>query len=172
MSGEQPLVAEDTYQRLIALLDQRGATYRLIDHASEGKTEIVSAMRGHDIKQAAKCIVMMAKLGKKTTKYVLAIIPGDRRLDLAAVKSLLGATYVSFASAEAAERLAGSSVGTVLPFAFHPDLELIADPSLLESTELFFNAARFDRSVALKTQDYFAIAQPRVERIAEAREHS
>jgi Ala-tRNA(Pro) deacylase len=35
---------EDTYQRLIALLDAHGAQYRLIDHAPEGQTELVSAM--------------------------------------------------------------------------------------------------------------------------------
>ena len=36
---------EDTYTRLIALLNQHGAQYRLIDHAPEGRTELVSAMR-------------------------------------------------------------------------------------------------------------------------------
>ena len=37
---------------------------------------------------------------------------------------------------EIAERLAGSVAGTVLPFTFSPDLELIVDPSLLENHEL------------------------------------
>lgn len=55
---------------------------------------------------------------------------GDRRVDLAAVKRLSGATYVAFAPQATAERLAGSVAGTVLPFSFSPDLELIADPDL------------------------------------------
>jgi Ala-tRNA(Pro) deacylase len=158
---------DSTYTRLIALLDEHGATYRLIDHAPEGKTEIVSPMRGNALREAAKCLIIMAKVGKKVTKYVLVVVPGDRRLNLMAVKSLLGATYVSFASAEVAERLAGSVVGTVLPFAFDPALELIADPSLRHADQLFFNAARLDRSVALRTEDYFAIAKPRIARIAD-----
>lgn len=54
--------AEDTYTRLIALLDQHGAQYRLIDHEPEGRTEIVSAMRGNTLSQAAKCIVLMVKM--------------------------------------------------------------------------------------------------------------
>jgi Ala-tRNA(Pro) deacylase len=110
----------------------------------------------------------MVKLGKKTTRYVLGVIPGDARVDLNAVKALLGGTYVSFASADIAERLAGSVAGTILPFAFHPDLELIVDPSLLENDKLFFNAARLDRSLVLKTSDYVKLAQPRLERIAVA----
>jgi Ala-tRNA(Pro) deacylase len=157
----------ETYDALIAYLDERGATYRLIDHAPEGRTDLVSAMRGNELAAAAKCIILMVKLGKKVTKYVLGVVPGDARIDLNAVKALLGATYVSFASADIAERLAGSVAGTILPFAFSDELELIVDPRVLEHDELYFNAARLDRSMALRTADYVAAASPRVERIAE-----
>jgi Ala-tRNA(Pro) deacylase len=163
----ETFMAEETYARLIKLLDESGAHYRLIDHPPEGRTEIVSPMRGHDPGQAAKCMILMVKLGKKTTKYVLAVVPGDRRVDLGAVKALFGATYVSFASTEIAERLAGCSAGTILPFALNVQLELIADPSLSDLDHLYFNAARLDRSVALKTEEYLAIARPRMERIVE-----
>ena len=161
------MIGADMYERLIALLDEQGASYRLIDHEPEGRTEVVSPMRGNALAQAAKCLIVMVKQGKKVTKYVLAVVPGDARADLAAIKSLLGGTYVSFASPEIAERLAGSVVGTVLPFSFTPELQLIADPALLEHDELYFNAARLDRSMALRTADYVRIAQPRVARIAE-----
>jgi Ala-tRNA(Pro) deacylase len=157
----------DTYDALIAFLDSHGASYRLIDHAPEGRTDLVSAMRGNALAAAAKCIILMVKLGKKVTKYVLGVVPGDARIDLNAVKTLLGASYVSFASADIAERLAGSVAGTILPFAFNDELELIVDPRVLEHEELYFNAARLDRSMALRTADYVAAASPRVERIAE-----
>jgi Ala-tRNA(Pro) deacylase len=52
---------EDTYTRLISLLDAHGARYRLIDHEPEGRTEVVSPMRGNALAQAAKCIVLMVK---------------------------------------------------------------------------------------------------------------
>ena len=154
------------YGKLIALLDERGAAYRTIDHAPEGATELVSAMRGNTLEQAAKCIVVMVKLGKKTTRYVLAVVPGDRRLDLAAVKGLLGGTYAAFASRDIAERLAGSVSGTILPLSFDEALELVVDPALLQHDEIFFNAARLDRSLALATKDYVRIAAPRVKPIS------
>jgi len=161
---------EDTYAHLIAWLDQQGVPYRLIDHAPEGRTELVSPMRGNALSQAAKCIVLMVKLGKKVTKYVLAVIPGDAKVDLLAVKALLDGTYVAFASADIAERLAGSVAGTILPFSFNPELELIVDPALLENDELYFNAARLDRSMVLRARDYAAAARPRLERIAGGQE--
>ncbi|MBI1879284.1 MAG: YbaK/prolyl-tRNA synthetase associated domain-containing protein [Chloroflexi bacterium] len=158
--------SQNAYTRLIAFLDRHGVQYRLIDHAPEGRTEIVSPMRGNRLSQAAKCIVLMVKIGKKVTKYILGVVPGDARVDLNAVKTLLGGSYVSFASSDIAERLAGSVAGTILPFSFTPELELIVDPSLLENDELYFNAARLDRSMVLKTSDYMALAKPRLERIA------
>ncbi|HEY6127112.1 MAG TPA: YbaK/EbsC family protein [Candidatus Acidoferrum sp.] len=158
---------KDAYTRLISLLDARKARYRLIEHPPEGRTAVVSPMRGNNINDAAKCIVLIVKIGKRTTKFVLAVVPGGRRLSLNAVKRLFSATYVSFASPEIAQGLAGSVPGTILPFTFTPDMELIADPSLRSSESLYFNAARLDRSVALNTEDYFAIAEPRIEHLVE-----
>jgi Ala-tRNA(Pro) deacylase len=160
---------EDTYTRLITFLDGHNVPYRLIDHASEGRTELVSPMRGNALSQAAKCIVLMVKLGKKTTKYILAVIPGDTMVDFQAVKALLGSSYVTFASPDIAERLAGSVAGTILPFSFSEELELIVDPLLLENDEMYFNAARLDRSMVLRTRDYVSLAKPRLGHIAKGR---
>ncbi len=157
----------DTYTRLIELLDQHKAQYRLIDHPEEGRTEIVSAMRGNNVAHAAKCIIMMVKIGKKDKRFVLGVVPGDARVNLNTVKALFDGTYISFASQDIAEQLAGCVAGTVLPFSFNKDLILIVDPALKGSEFLYFNAARLDRSVELKTSDYLKIANPRFEQIAE-----
>ncbi|WP_245997721.1 YbaK/EbsC family protein [Streptomyces armeniacus] len=144
----------DAYARLLALLDAHGARYRVLDHEPEGRTEVVSGHRGHPVAHAAKCLVVMVKTGKRTKRYFLAVVPGDARVDLNGLKVLADGTYASFATPERAEELSGSASGTILPFSFHPSLELIVDPGLLEHPEIFFNAARLDRSLALNTQDY------------------
>jgi Ala-tRNA(Pro) deacylase len=158
--------AADAYTRLLAILDAQAARYRIIEHAPEGRTDVVSAMRGNELSDAAKCIVLMVKIGKKTTRYVLAVVPGNARVDFGRVRALFGATYVSFAATDEAERLAGSVAGTILPFAFDSELELVVDPALLERSEIYFNAGRLDRSIALSTGDYVALATPRLERVA------
>ena len=73
-----------TYDWLMGQLERSGARFRVIDHAPEGRTDLVSALRGHDVARAA---------------------------------------------------------------------------------ELYFNAARLDRSVALNTDDYVRLAAPRLARI-------
>jgi prolyl-tRNA editing enzyme YbaK/EbsC (Cys-tRNA(Pro) deacylase) len=47
---------------------------------------VVSALRGHALAHAAKCLILLVKIGKKQTHYVLAVVPGDARLDLKLVK--------------------------------------------------------------------------------------
>jgi threonyl-tRNA synthetase len=146
------------YDQLIAHLDAGGASYRLIDHAPEGRTDAVSALRGNDLAAAAKCIVVMIKLSKKEKRYVVAVVPGDARLDLNKLKALFKGEYVGFAAQEIAEQLTGCAAGTILPFSFNPELAVVVDPALLAHDEIFFNAARLDRSIALNSADYRRLA--------------
>ena len=43
----------DAYERLLSLLGGAGARYRVIEHAPEGRTEVVSAYRGNPVACAA-----------------------------------------------------------------------------------------------------------------------
>ena len=161
------MTSDDTYQKLVNLLDERGATYRVIEHEPEGVTEVVSLLRGHDPGQAAKCIIVMVKVGKKVTRFVAAVLPGDTRVSFDKLKALMNGTFARFAERDVAEDLAGTPVGTIPPFAFDERLELIFDPKLLRYDEVFFNAGRLDRTIGLATKDYLAIAEPRIESITE-----
>ncbi|CAG6395612.1 YbaK/prolyl-tRNA synthetase associated domain-containing protein [Streptomyces cocklensis] len=162
------MASEDVYGKLISLLDEHGASYRIIEHEPEGVTEAVSRLRGHDPRQAAKCIVIMVKIGKKEKRYAAAVLPGDRRVDFNRMKTLCNGTYASFATPEVAEELAGTPVGTIPPFSFDERMGLFMDPELLEFPEVFFNAGRLDRTIALSTKDYLAIANPTIEPITQA----
>ncbi|MFH1784940.1 MAG: threonine--tRNA ligase [Candidatus Micrarchaeota archaeon] len=155
-----------TYKKLMDFLNQNKATYKLIDHPPEGRTAIVSKMRGNLLSQAAHCIIVMIDVGKNKKKYILAVVPGDSRVDMDAVKLLFNGSYASFADKETAERLSGSISGTILPFTFNQELELVVDPRLLEHDELFFNAARLDKSLILKSSDYKRIAKPTIKSIS------
>jgi Ala-tRNA(Pro) deacylase len=75
------------------------------------------------------------------------------------------------AAADGAGRLAGGVAGTAFPFAFDPRPTATADPALLAHDEIFFNAARLDRSLALRTADHQKLANLRLERIAAPEAH-
>jgi len=159
-------------ERLMALLDSGDARYRLLPHPPEGKTEVASRLRRHQLAQAAKCIVIRVALDRKARRYVLAVVAGDRYIDLDRVRRLLGGTKALFAQRSVAERLAGSESGTIVPFTFDPELDLIVDHGLLAHDEIYFNAARLDESIALNTRDYLRLAQPRIAIIRMAQDRS
>lgn len=158
--GSSPPGPVDADERLLDLLDRHQATYRLIDHAPEGRTEVVSALRGHPLAAAAKCMIAMVKLDKKRRRHVLAVVPGDRRVDLDALKRLYGGRYAGMADPGAAERLSGCPTGTILPFTWTDELDLVVDPALYDHDTIYFNAGRLDRSVALASADHRRIAAP------------
>jgi threonyl-tRNA synthetase len=157
---------DSTYKQLIKFLDAHKASYRVIEHAPEGRTDIVSGLRGNTLPAAAKCIVVMVKLSKKEKKFVLGVVPGDARIDLNKIKALLNGEYVSFASQDIAEKLTGAVAGTILPFSFNTELQVWVDPRLLAHDEIFFNAALLDKSLALRGTDYARLHGGQVVEIA------
>jgi Ala-tRNA(Pro) deacylase len=112
--------------------------------------------------------MLMVRLDRKSRRHVLAVVPGDRDVDLRAVAAIYQARYVGFCDTAAAERLANAVSGAVLPFPIDPDVDLIVDAEVLTKPSLYFNAGRLDRSVRLSPHDYARIARPRTHRIATA----
>ncbi|MFG2963232.1 MULTISPECIES: YbaK/EbsC family protein [unclassified Streptomyces] len=161
------LATADSRNRLLDLLARGGARYRLLHHAPQGRTDLASTLRGHSLDQAAKSLVIRVALSSKRRRYVIAVVPGDRRVDLPAVNALYAGREASFAARDVAERLTGCVSGSIMPLSFDPDLDVIADPDLLAHEEIFFNTGRLDESVALRTECYRTLVAPRVEAIAD-----
>jgi Ala-tRNA(Pro) deacylase len=153
-----------TYHRLIAMLEDRGVGYQVIKHEAEGRTVAASAARGHPPSQAAKCMVVEVRV----ERYALCVIPGDSRVKLDAVREIYGGGRARLAPQPMAESLTECERGTIIPFSFRPaELEVIADPGILEQGQIYFNAARLDRSLAMSVDDFMRVARPRLAVIAE-----
>ena len=159
-------MAPEVFDRLVALLTETKAKFRVIVHAAEGKSEAISIIRGNRPDQAAKAMVLDVRGGGGGRRHVLAILPGSRKLDFAAVATLFEARKCGFASPETAQELTGCVMGAVPPFALNPELAIVVEQDLLANESLFFNAGRLDRSMELDTRDWLAVAKPRVARIA------
>ncbi|MGW0468234.1 YbaK/EbsC family protein [Streptomyces sp. NPDC003027] len=157
---------KDSYAQLIEFLERSGVRYRLIDHPPEGRTDRASAARGHRLEQAAKCLVIRVGYARRRRRYLLTVVPGHCRIGLHQVKHLYEGSDAALAAPDVAERLTGCVRGSITPFSFHPDLELLADPQLLAHPEIYFNAACLDRSLVMSTQDYVHLARPRLVSLA------
>lgn len=150
----------NTHQRLIALLSEQGAQYRVVEHEAVGKCEAVSEIRGTELGQGAKALVCKVK-GNGVKKHILAILAADQQADLSQLASHFGGIKASLASPAEVDDLTACVFGAIPPFSFHPDLTLVADPLLFERfDEVAFNAGLLEKSVIMSSADYLRIAQP------------
>lgn len=147
------------YEKLVALLEREGARYRVIEHPAEGRSDAVAAIRGTSPGQGAKA--MLCKSKDDGQALILAILPGDRKLDFKKVAAAAGFKKATLASAEEAQHETGCVIGAIPPFSFSANIKLIVDPDLIGSfDEIAFNAARLDKSIVLSSADYVRIARP------------
>jgi len=157
---------QNIHERLCDLLSANGAVYRVVEHEPEGHSELIAKIRGNRLEQAIKSMVVQVRLNKKENMYCLANIPADCRVDFDGIKNHFDATSAAMASREKAEALTGCVIGAIPPFSFNDQLVLLADPLIQENEEVVFNAGRLDRSIFMKSVDYFRIAKPQLTNIA------
>ena len=83
--------------------------------------------------------------------------------DLAKLAAAVDGRRASLASPEEVMELTGCIFGAVPPVSFHPDLELICDPTLFTRyDELAFNAGGRDVSIIISTEDFKRIVNPKI----------
>jgi Ala-tRNA(Pro) deacylase len=156
----------DVFDRLVDLFRAGQARFRVIEHPSEGRSDAVAAIRGTRPAQGAKAIVCAIPVDGDT-RFVLAVVPGDRRVDIRAVAKLVGGRKGSFAPPAVAEALTGCPIGAIPPVSFDGSLKLVVDDEFLDSeSEIAFNAGRLDRSIVIASADYRRVVDPTIASIA------
>lgn len=147
------------YDRIVTLLTQQAVPFRELEHSPEGHTARASEIRGHALALAAKALVLRIKR-QTGAAHILAVVPGDCRVNLEAVKQLCEASHVMFAPVAIAQELTGCEMGAVPPMSFHPDLPVYLDRGLLLNDEIVFNAARLDRSMFVQLDSFIRATRP------------
>ena len=159
-SHEVNNLMSDIHAQLCVLLDREGASYRVIEHEPEGRTQMIAKIRGNRIEQSIKSIVVQVRLNRKENIYCLVNVPGDCRIDFDGIKNHFNADSVAFASRDRAQELTGCVIGAIPPFSFSDQLQALADPLIRQNEEVVFNAGRLDRSIFMKLEDYTRTANP------------
>jgi len=126
--GADSVVIEE---RVVRVLDALGVPYELmqIDPAF-ADTAACCEKYGLPLESAGNTIVVASK--KEPRRFGACVVKATTRLDVNhAVRALLGASKVSFASAEVTRVLTGMMIGGVTVFALPPDLPIYVDDKLM-----------------------------------------
>ena len=146
-----------TFDKIVDLLHSHQVSFDVIEHPAEGRSEVISAIRGNKLSQAAKAMVLEVTISSQDPVYVLAIVPGDCKVNFKNVARLAGGKKSSFASPEKAQALTGCQMGAVPPFSFSDALTLYVDKRLTGAGRVYFNAGELVRSMSLAADDYFSV---------------
>ncbi len=117
--------------RVVAVLEGLGVPYEIvrIDPVFADTAEFC-AKYGYPVETCGNTIVVASKRGPK--QYSACIVKGSDRLDVnKTVKTLMGVSRLSFASAEDTMALTGMEIGGVTPFALPPEVPIYADQNLM-----------------------------------------
>jgi Ala-tRNA(Pro) deacylase len=146
------------FEKITALLDEHQADYRVVEHDAIGQTDLISEIRGNALNQAAKAMVLEVTMPEGAdSRYLLAIVPGDCKINFKSAARAIGGKKSSFATPEMAQALTQCVMGAVPPFSFDERLALRVDARLQEVGTLWFNAGALEKSIALAVADYFHI---------------
>jgi Ala-tRNA(Pro) deacylase len=145
------------HDRLVRFLVEAGVSFRQLHHEPTPTSADAARVRGEPIGCGAKALLL-----KADDKFRLFVLPGDRRLDSAAVKRQLGLERLRFASKEELLAQTGLIPGAVPPFG-HPVLpfELTADVSIGQAyPTIAFNAGSVTDSIFMAAVDWERVAKP------------
>src|SRR5262245_23117291 len=102
----------DSVERVAAYLRMAAVDARLEEFSAGTPTAVEAAEAiGCDLSQIVKSLVFVCD-----GKFVLALVPGDRRADEAKVAGAVGAVSARVASADEVRRATGFEPGAVAPF--------------------------------------------------------
>ena len=131
--------------RAIKFLNKMNVSFDIVKYEHDRKGAVFAAQAvGFDLEKTIKTLVV--KLAEK--RFVLALMPGDRDLDLKRLARACGVKKAVMARPEEAERLTGYKVGGISPFGIHPPLPSVMESGLLDHDAVIINGGQ--RGVMLK----------------------
>lgn len=102
-------------------------------------------------------------------KLLLAVLPADRRLDLAKARKAAKAKTLALVSEKAMEKSLGIRAGAVTAFGGFHKLPMLCDASLKAKVRPLFGAGSFTDSIRLAPSRFLAVEKPMVAPICEAK---
>ena len=145
------------------LLEQNDCWFEMFEHKPVRTSEEAAKLRpDYFLSQGAKAMIVKAK-NKGKVKFVMIVVPGDKRFDSKKTKKLLGTKDLSFASEKKVKEITeGVEPGGVPPFGDLFGLEVYVDKALFDNEKIVFNAGDRSVSIAIRSEDYKELANPEI----------
>jgi len=156
------LEKSDVFELLKTKLKLAKASFRVVTHQSEGKSEKIAEIRGNELNQSAKAMLLTGKKNGGDRLYILAVLPANMKVNFKELTHSFALKSIRMATTEEVAEYTACVSGAVPPFSFNPNVQLVVDPRLLtynQEREIVFNAGCLAQSIFMNTADYERIAK-------------
>jgi Ala-tRNA(Pro) deacylase len=156
-------MSSSTFLQIKKILDDKKIEYTHLMHEHVHTSEDAAKIRGTNLEDAAKAIIIKAELKSDSERkfdFIQAVIPADKRIDLKKLKNFLGVKNLALASPEEVLERTGCTIGSVPPFAIFFGIKMYVDESILERERIVFSAGTHNDSIMMNPQEYINIVNP------------
>ncbi len=144
----------DVFSTIKEILDNNDLAYKVEDHEPTPRSIDSARIRGTPIEQGAKAIVLRSE-----GKFLMCVLPGDKKIDYHKIKGVIGSKSVSLATPEQVKETTGCAIGGVPPFGTIFNIPLYVERSLLRNEQVSFNAGMLTRSITMRSDDYIRVSK-------------
>ena len=155
----------DVYESIARYFQANNIEYREIHHAPGASTEEYHQAVGCRYEQQAKCLFLKV-IAVQGTYFVICAIPAQKKANLKALRTLLGAKEVRFASKDELKDVTGCEFGELPPAGKLFGVQLLMESELLNEQEIYLNAGRVDVSFVIDPRELQRVENPIVFEIA------
>lgn len=148
---------EQPYTKIIDFLSNSGVEYQVVNHEHVHTSAEAAKVRGTSMSEGAKSLML-----KSGDEFVMAIIPGDKKLDSRKLRTTMGVRKLKFSSPEEVVKIMGCKIGACYPFGNLISLKTYAEQTLSNNTWISYSPGVHDKSIRMKWVDYKKIVKPKV----------
>ena len=139
------------------MLDKEKVEFKIFEHDPVFTSEDAAKARGTKIEQSAKALVL-----KADDHFVMAVVAGDKELDLVKLKSIIKAEKLGMASSDEVKKVTACGIGSVPPFGNLFSLDTFVDESVLKNEFIAFNAGSHTTSLMITSKALVDLVRPKV----------
>jgi Ala-tRNA(Pro) deacylase len=155
-------MSQSVFDCVESLLNEHGVAFDVLRHEPVYTSEEAAQIRGTPLASGAKALVC-----KGDERFVMFVIPADRKLDSRGVRREKDWRKLRFATREEVAELTGLTPGAIPPFGSLFGLPTMCDWRLGESEVINFNAGDHGISVSMRYEDYLLVEKPELATYAE-----
>lgn len=150
------------FARLKDFLTAHVVAFDVLQHEPVYTSEEAAAVRGTVLASGAKALICRAD-----DRFVMFVLPADRRLSSKQVRRNTGIRSLRFATREEVLDLTQLTPGSIPPFGSLFGLATLCDVKLSENERINFNAGDHTISLSMTYEDYVQAEQPQMGTFAE-----